>query len=55
MRVWKVETVGDAREVYTVEADTEQEARAAFDNGTIGPADMTDVTSAEIVKIEEEE
>ncbi len=46
-----IETRGDARELYGVEADTEADARAAFDNGEVTQADLIEVSSAEIVSI----
>lgn len=46
-----IETRGDARELYGVEADTEADARAKFDNGEITQADLIEVSSVEIVDV----
>ncbi len=47
-------SIGEAREIYNVEADTEEETRAKFARGEdlSGPF-LTEVSDAEIIDIEE--
>lgn len=53
MPEFTLECEGDAREVYHVIAEDEDEARAMFERGQLGPADVTECSTA-IVSITEE-
>lgn len=53
MTEYRIEALGDAREVYYFEADSEEEAREAFETGAIGAPYLTEC-STEIHRIEVE-
>lgn len=53
MPEFTLECEGDAREVYHVIAENEEEARQMFETGKIGPADVTEC-STQIVNVTEE-
>ena len=53
MPEYTLECTGDAREVYHVIAESEAEARALFESGSIGPAAVTEC-STQIESITEE-
>lgn len=46
MPEYTLECTGDAREVYRVIAENEDEARALFESGKIGPPDVTECSTA---------
>jgi hypothetical protein len=52
---FKLEVEGVSTEYYSVEAESEEEARAIFYDGRSGPADYTEVNQAEVIYVEKEE
>jgi hypothetical protein len=50
---YEIEVRGVATEHYSCEAESEEEARDMFESGKITKAHMTEVSEAEIVRIEE--
>jgi hypothetical protein len=48
---WEVAAVGVVRERYTIEADTEDEARVIFESGHAGQPWHSEVDDPEIVRI----
>lgn len=50
-----IEAQGEAREIYSVEAENEDEAREKFESGQIQRAYLTEVSSSELVSIEEDD
>ena len=53
MPEYTLECTGDVREVYSVHADSEDEARAMFETGKIGPPTLSEA-STDIDSITEE-
>ena len=53
MSEYVLEVRGDAREIYAVEADSEEEARALFEAGEVTEPTLVEVSGVEIVSIEE--
>jgi hypothetical protein len=53
MPTWSITSTGEARELYEIEAETEEEARAKFKNGDVGLRGpyMTEVSDSEIEEI----
>lgn len=49
-KVWRIEAHGDVRELYVVEADTEDEAREMFESGDAGNPYVSEA-STEITSI----
>lgn len=45
MPEYSLECTGDCREVYTVIAESEDEARKLFEAGKIGPPDVTECST----------
>lgn len=54
MTTWSIKARGEAIEHYSVEADTEEEARAKFERGDVDAAWYTEVSGSEIERIDEE-
>lgn len=54
MKTWSIVAEGVARELYNVDAETEEEAREKFNDGNDlrGPY-MTETSDLEIIEIEE--
>lgn len=52
---YRIEAHGEARELYSVTAEDETEARALFEAGKVDKAFLTEVSGAEIISIEEED
>lgn len=52
MALYRLVVEGEAREVYTVEADNLVEAKRVFTNGDAGTPDVAEVTGAEVVAVE---
>lgn len=51
MKVWRIETTGDAREIYSVEAETEEEAIEKLERGD-AHHHLTEVTGLSIESID---
>jgi hypothetical protein len=49
---WRIEVEADAREVYEVEAASEDEARAAWDRGEAGDPLVSEVIAGSIESVE---
>ena len=54
MTIYRIETRGDAREVYLVEADSVDEAREAFEASPPLQPCVSEVTGTDVVSIEED-
>lgn len=52
MTAYRVELRGDAREVYTVEADSPEEAEEFWHTGTL---DLTECSGMEVQRVEVDE
>jgi hypothetical protein len=55
MTVYRIEAEGDVREVYHVEAESEDEAREMFQRGDIDNPTISEVCGSSIVKVEVED
>lgn len=52
MSQYEITVIGEVREIYVVEADSEREARDLFTTGRAAPPVMSETSSAEIVDVE---
>lgn len=53
MALWKVECTGDVREVYQVEAETEDEAMAGWAEGRLVNSEADSVEPVSATKLED--
>lgn len=53
MNVYRIIAIGEAREIYDIEAESESEARELFESGAITVPALTEVSGSEIDSIEE--
>lgn len=51
--IWRIEAAVSGREVYYVEADSEEDARARFEDGDLPEPSIAETLEAEIKTIEE--
>lgn len=54
MKPYLLEAIGEGREVYHVEAASEDEARELFEQGLAGSPEISEISGVEIVHIEED-
>lgn len=53
MREFEIVVEGRAREVYTVEAESEEQAREMWDSGEVLTPTMTEVYDTEVIEVED--
>ena len=52
MKTYRIEAHGEVREIYEVNANSEEEARAAFASGSVTGPYLSETSGAEITSIE---
>jgi hypothetical protein len=52
---WTIEAHGDVRELYTVDADTEEEAREKYERGDVGQPYLSETMGTEIVRVTQDD
>ena len=55
MPTWTLEVIGRSREIYNVEAETEEEAREKFRRGEVAGPFLTEIDDAEVEEATQEE